>query len=223
MSGLNRFFAETRSDLQAWALAALVSSTLLLILYNRLPDVRRTPGWQFLYSSLCEIVVSAGFLALSLATAPSPGATPLIPWHKARHGSAAEATDFEHLLCAEFRPLLLTILAFDVAANSWRLLMYLDLIVVYHNPFRPNTARPLYHIGVALIASLSALGMSSSGLLCPPDSDQVNLLTLTWELIYAPFLLFVLIGGSLYVAVKALLSSGESSNPISQLIRQRVS
>ena len=212
MSGLNRFVSETRGELRVWAVAAILSSALLLILYSCLPDLRRTPGWQFLYSSLCEIVVSAGFVVLTLIAAPA-----------ASYEAEVSLPNVEHLLCAEYRPLLLTILAFDVAANSWRLLMYLDLIVVYHNPFRPNTARPLYHIGVALIASLSALGMSGSGLLCAPDSDQVNLLTLTWELIYAPFLLFVLIGGSLYVAVKALLSSGESSNPISQLIRQRVS
>eukprot|EP00966_Prymnesium_polylepis_P193965 4496056-Prymnesium_polylepis.1 len=63
--------------------------------------------------------------------------------------------------------------------------------------------------------------MSSSGLLCP-QSEHVNVLTLTWGLIYAPFLLFVAVGGSLFAAVKALLSRGELSNPISQLARQRV-
>ena len=208
---LNSFFFVTALDFALWGTLAIASSVLLLILYSCFPDLRRTPGWQFLFSSLCEIVVSVGFVCLSLIALPAvpPDEEPLVP------------TDLEHLLCAEYRPLLLTILAFDVAANSWRLLMYLDLIVVYHNPFRPNTWRPLYHIFVALIATLSAVGMSSSGLLCP-QSEHVNVLTLTWGLIYAPFLLFVAVGGSLYAAVKALLSRGELSNPISQLARQRV-
>ena len=28
--------------------------------------MRRTPGWQFLYSSICEIYVAAGLVALSV-------------------------------------------------------------------------------------------------------------------------------------------------------------
>ena len=210
---LDDFFAEAHDSITAWATASIVCSVLLLLLYSWFPDLRRTPSWQFLHSSLCEIIVSIGFVVLSVA-----GSRQL-------ESSASDGTapDLGHLLCAEYRPVLLALLAFDVAANCWRLLMYLDLIVVYHNPFRPNTARPLYHILTAVVAAAWVLLLSESNLLCGANSSgQLNVLTLTWGLIYAPFLLFVLVGGSLYLAVKALLSRDKSNNPISRLTRQRV-
>ena len=46
--------------------------------------------------------------------------------------------------------------------------------------------------------------------------------TLTSEQVYAPFLLFVLLGSTLYFAVYALLSRDRSNNPIARLARQRV-
>ncbi len=58
---------------------------LLLITYSCLPDVRRTPGWQFLYSSICEIYVAAGLVALSMLS-QSLGDGP---------------HDLERLMCAE--------------------------------------------------------------------------------------------------------------------------
>ena len=58
--------AAVREDITAWCVAAIVSSALLLLVYSALPDVRRTPGWQFLFSSICEIYVAVGFLVLSL-------------------------------------------------------------------------------------------------------------------------------------------------------------
>lgn len=210
---LNQFLALTYCDFTWWGAASIASSVLLLVLYSWLPELRRTPGWQFLHSSLCEIIVSAGFVWLSFVAYPL-----VLP-----ETATPAPLDLEHLLCTSYRPLLLTILAFDVAANSWRLLMYLDLIVVYHNPFRPKFARPLYHLVVAAVAGLCALGLSSSGLLCAA-SEHLNVLTLSWSLIYAPALLFLLVGGSLYGAVRALLSRhrAESAYPISQLTRQRV-
>ena len=146
-SSLDSFYKLAHHDIAAWGTASIASSILLIATYGALPDVRRTPGWQFLYSSICEIFVSGGFVILS----------------SIEHGDADRSTalpDIEHLVCAEYKPLLGSVLAFDAAANSWRLLMYVDLIVVYHNPFRPNTARPLYHVVVAAVASLWALAVS---------------------------------------------------------------
>ena len=98
-----------------------------------------------------------------------------------------------------------------MAANSWKLFMYVDLIVVYHNPFRPNTARPLYHLAVVAIAASWMVAIRSTDAMCSSDpAGRVNVLTLTWGLVYAPFLLFVLLGGTLYVAVKALVTSRAS-------------
>ena len=205
---LNEFVAAVREDISGWCVAAIVSSVLLLLAYSCLPDVRRTPGWQFLYSSICEIYVAVGFLVLSLNEAPPDPASGL--------------PDMEHALCADYRMLVITVLAFDAAANNWRLLMYVDLIVVYHNPFRPNTARPLYHTLVSLTALVWATAISQKGVLCQDDSGSINLSTLTWGLVYAPFLLFVLLGSGLYFAVNALLSRDRSNNPIARLARQRV-
>ena len=94
--------------------------------------------------------------------------------------------------------------------------------MVYHNPFEPNTARPLYHFLVIAAAGAWAATISNSRLLCTysETSSSLNVMTLTWGLVYAPFLLFFIVGGSLYAAVSALLS--RDRHPISRLARQRV-
>ena len=214
-NGLNAFFADTRDDIFSWGVASICSSILLLLLYAVLPKVRRTPGWLILYSSICEVYVAFGFVALSMVG----GADVMV--------DGRPTVNIEQKLCHEYGALLLSILGFDMAAHSWKLLMYIDLIVVYHNPFRPNTARPLYHLAVVLIAILWVVAIRSTDVMCAADSPSnhdtyVNVLTLTWGFVYAPFLLFVLLGGSLYIAVKALLSRDKSSNRISRLARQRV-
>ena len=109
-SSLDSFYKLAHHDIAAWGTASIASSILLIATYGALPDVRRTPGWQFLYSSICEIFVSGGFVILS----------------SIEHGDADRSTalpDIEHLVCAEYKPLLGSVLAFDAAANSWRLLM----------------------------------------------------------------------------------------------------
>ena len=207
-NGLNAFYAETHRDLTTWGIASICSSVLLLLAYYCVPRVRRTPGWQFLYSSVCEIYVAGGFVALSLVGTDSAG---------------TNAFNVEHLLCNEYSSLMLSVLGFDMAANSWRLFMYVDLIVVYHNPFWSNAGKRVYHLIVFLIAAAWVLTIRSTDVLCSGEEDgDVNVLNLTWGLVYGPFLLFVLLGGSLYVAVKALLSREESNNRISRLARQRV-
>ena len=209
IGGLNAFYADTRHDLMAWGLASISSCVLLLFGFSFFPQTRRTPGWQFLYSTLCDMYVAGGFVMLSFA-----GGT-----------TVPEGTmvNVEHLLCHSYSNLLLSVLGLDIAANSWRLFMYVDLIVVYHNPFRPNTARPLYHLAVGVIVVSWLVMISSSDALCSSeDGGAVNVLTLTWGLVYGPFLLFVLLGGSLYLAVEALLSRDKGSQRISRLARQRV-
>ena len=164
--GLNALFAATQADFAGWGVASIVSSMLLLLAYSLLPDVRRTPGWQFLYSSVCEICVAVGFVVLSLIGSP-------------QGGQPAAPVNVEHILCAEYGNLLYSIFAFDVAANSWRLLMYVDLIVVYYNPFRPHTLRPLYHALVIMFAAGWVASISRSGLLCSPDLPWLPSMT-TW-------------------------------------------
>ena len=145
-NGLNAFYAGTRVDIFSWGVASIFADLLLLLLYSCLPRVRRTPGWLILYSTCCELYVTAGFVALSLiGNEDDPSPRILI--------DGLPAVDIEQQLCHEYGPLLLSILGFDMAANSWKLCMYVDLIVVYHNPFRPHTARPLYFLAVVAISA----------------------------------------------------------------------
>lgn len=205
VGGLNAFLEQTHRDLTVWGIASICASTLLLLAFSCYPRVRRTPGWQFLYSSVCEIFVAGGFVALSLLD-----------------DGSSRGENMEHLICHDYSSLMLMILGFDMAANSWRLFMYVDLIVVYHNPFQPNTARPLYHVLVVLLVASWLVAITSSDVLCGAADGSVHVPALTWGLVYGPFLLFVLLGGSLYLAVKALLSKDTASHRISRLARQRV-
>ena len=204
---LNAFFSDVHGKITAWGIASMISSALLLLAYSYSPRVRRTPGWHFLYSSLCEIYVSFGFVLLSLAG----------------DGGHRPGFDLEHAMCHEYNTLLLSILGFDMAANGWRLFMFVDLIVVYHNPFWPHTTRPVYHVIVAGMAGVWVLTIRNTDLLCLAQGDaSVNVLTLTWGLVYAPFVLFVLLGGSLYIMVSALLSRDKTNTHLARLTRQRV-
>lgn len=81
-----------------------------------------------------------------------------------------------------------------------------------------RSARTAAALGTAAALSVGAQVLCSSTTV----KGSLNLQTLTWGLVYFPFLLFLLVGGSLYLAVAALLSRDKESNAISQLIRQRV-
>ena len=149
--GLNAFYAYTRSDIYFWGVASICADLLLLLIYSCVPRVRRTPGWLILYSTCCEIYVAAGFVILST-----------IDGEDTITVDGSPAVNIEQHLCHKYNALLLSILGVDMAANSWKLLMYVDLIVVYHNPFRPNTARPLYHLAVLVIAGSWMVAISST-------------------------------------------------------------
>jgi len=223
-----QFYAAAHTDLLVWGSLSCCCSILLLVTYYIFPDVRRTPGWQFLYSSLYDLYASAGFVAIALLGSPSASDAAIhlpLPPGLLPAGVAEDDPDVvEHAICAAYLPLFVSFLAADMGANCWRLLMYVDLIVVYHNPFRTTTGRPLYHIAVLLAAALWALALSDTSVLCTSSdgSGSLNLQTLTVSLVYAPFCLFVFGGGTLYSVVAWLLSHDKESRPISLLARQRV-
>ena len=207
-----QFYAAAHTDLLVWGSLSCCCSILLLVTYYIFPDVRRTPGWQFLYSSLYDLYASAGFVAIALLGSPSASDAAIhlpLPPGLLPAGVAEDDPDVvEHAICAAYLPLFVSFLAADMGANCWRLLMYVDLIVVYHNPFRTTTGRPLYHIAVLLAAALWALALSDTSVLCTSSdgSGSLNLQTLTVSLVYAPFCLFVFGGGTLYSVVAWLLS-----------------
>ena len=207
-----QFYAAAHTDLLVWGSLSCCCSILLLVTYYILPDVRRTPGWQFLYSSLYDLYASAGFVAIALLGSPMSSDAAihlLLPPGLLPAGVAEDDPDVvEHAICAAYLPLFVSFLAADMGASCWRLLMYVDLIVVYHNPFRTTPGRPLYHIAVLLAAALWALALSDTSVLCTSSdgSGSLNLQTLTVSLVYAPFCLFVFGGGTLYSVVAWLLS-----------------
>eukprot|EP00962_Isochrysis_galbana_P004099 scaffold1141_cov128-Isochrysis_galbana.AAC.20 len=79
MTAFAHFFAAAHADLAVWGIASCCCSVLLLLTCWWLPDVRRTPGWQFLYSSLYEIYCSAGAPGQPLAAWPSETCADLLP------------------------------------------------------------------------------------------------------------------------------------------------
>ena len=90
-SSLDTFYKLSHRDIAAWGSASIASSILLIATYGALPDVRRTPGWQFLYSSICEIFVSGGFVILSSIEHGAAAAD---------ESSSTVLPDIEHLVCA---------------------------------------------------------------------------------------------------------------------------
>ena len=154
---MNAFFSVTHRHITAWGIASICSSVLFLLAYTWLPRVRRTPGWHFFYSSLCDICVAIGFVSLSLIGGTQPD---------------QYQVDVEHAVCNEQKAMMMLILGFDMAANGWRLFMFVDLIVVYYNPFWPDAFRPLYYLLITLISGLWVFIMRQSDLLCSSSSDS---------------------------------------------------
>ncbi|KAJ1635509.1 hypothetical protein T492DRAFT_836052 [Pavlovales sp. CCMP2436] len=169
----------------AWASASLLCTLLFIVCYSALPSVRQTPGWQLLRSTVCELVESSLWLVMA----------------------CVDRQRYAHLI---WPPLL----ACDIAANGLRLTMYVDLLIVYRNPFSPRTFRPLYYFLVAWAAlggALSAIfagdhAHSSAGgfwgtmrnFSSAPD-------VLVWDLVYLPCLSLYLVGGLLYALMRVLL------------------
>lgn len=69
---------------------------------------------------------------------------------------------------------LLCIASFEVCANAWRVVMFLNLLTIYRNPFNPERHRKLYIISVTLsgFITLSAVSWSSA---VKKDSQELGL------------------------------------------------
>ena len=219
-------YEEIRFDLIVSSCAALASSILLLLLYKFVPRVRRTPGWLMLRATVCEAVVSACFLAFFLyENGPR--------W--IFHNRELNNTPVLPLI-------LLLLVGFETMAHAWRLLIFIEIVAVYRNPFAPDRFHGLYPFFVLLtgLAAVFAIGGATgltTGLTTrggPPDDDkaeQAGLMTLGLAFVFVPFGLFVVVGFSLHAAVKLLLASANSHRratrdgvppSISFLARQRV-
>ena len=229
-------FSLVRGDLIFASALSLGCSLLLLVLYRSLPRVQRTPGWLMLRATVCEVVVSACFLAVWLY----------------ERDDQRWMHDVNHL----FSGVLLTLCGFETAAHAWRLVVYLEVVAVYRNPFEPDKFRSGYTLFVVATAAITAFVIHQvclpafidpvNGTAVPngptavdaapppappslpsdPEREAATVLVLELAFVYVPFGLFASLGFVLNTAVRLLVESASSSDgappSISFLARQRV-
>ncbi|KAL3896610.1 MAG: hypothetical protein SGPRY_013232 [Prymnesium sp.] len=189
------------------SVCSLCSSLLLLLLHLKLPRIRRTPGWLHARAALCDALTSSLFVTL---------------WCATRTGGLQEQSRV-------LFPLLLLLVHLEIAATTWRLLVYFDLLTIYRNPFFPHRHRWIYML-IVLAVSLSLTTFTSAMAHISRESiEQRALLLLCLGFIFMPIAMFVAVGGTLYALVRLLISNAllaarkEGAPPsISFLARQRV-
>ena len=130
--------------------------------------------------------------------------------------------------------LLLCACAFELSAHAWRLLMYLEIVTIYRNPFEPDRFRGLYPFFVLVVsATATAIVGSASGIIGPHSdihhAESAGLQVLFLAFVYVPFGLFAVVGFVLHSAVRLLVAGvlrtaarGGVAPSISFLARQRV-
>ena len=123
------------------SVASSAACVLLIILYRTLPRVRRTPGWLQLRATICEAMLSATFIAL---------------FGLAEAGDAAKGKWLMDLNTLSV--LLVVLVALEAAAHAWRLLVYIDLVTIYRNPFYPDRNRFYYLPFVIFVSGCVVLG-----------------------------------------------------------------
>lgn len=171
------------------------------MMFRKLPYVRRTPGGFILLSNMCDMVTSVGFICIySYASEVDASVHPM--WY-----------------------LLPVTCAFDAGATLYRALMYIHLVNMYRNPFKPTLHRPLYHFIVwcccitVFVVWSKEIGSSECHTQC--------LVALAWGFLIVPSLLFFIIGFTAYVFVRVLLHWTQTrpgrAASISSLGQQRAS
>mmetsp|Transcript_57354 Transcript_57354/g.166524 ORF Transcript_57354/g.166524 Transcript_57354/m.166524 type:complete len:926 (+) Transcript_57354:133-2910(+) len=205
---------EVRGNVLAVSIASYVASILFLILYVKHQRVRRMPGWVMSRATCCELVSSLSFILLYLAGDPVQ-----LPHPSAMRG---------HLQLA----FTVSIMAAEGAAYTWRLVMYLHLLAIYFNPFSPDRYRILYPVLVVVSAIFSALYcvgiLSTAPHGATEEYARAYYSTIVFGLFGYPFIVFVVLGCGLNVAVRVLSCGaqcqariGQHSMCISSLARQR--
>lgn len=208
------FWQRFRNVVLAWSVASLISSLLLCVCYRLMPQVRRTPGWFLIRATVCDMLVSLAFVILVCA-----GSRGTFEYHGERY-TVIWAT-------------LLFVAGCEVGAHSWRLMMYMNLVNTYRNPFRPGRHRWHYHLLSAtlggLMAALCAVQFATCDAADAQSKSDAYILVVVYGLMVAPFAIYVGVGGLLYVTVRVLVARAlrdASANgipaSISVLARQRV-
>ena len=112
---------------------AFACSALLLLLYRLLPRVRRTPGWLILRAAVCEALVSIVFFLFYY------------------FGKDKDHAEWEMSGDGVLLVLLIGLIGLQAAADAWRLLVFVDLLAIYRNPFHPDRSRMWYPLFVEWI------------------------------------------------------------------------
>ena len=212
---------------------AFACSALLLLLYRLLPRVRRTPGWLILRAAVCEALVSIVFFLFYY------------------FGKDKDHAEWEMSGDGVLLVLLIGLIGLQAAADAWRLLVFVDLLAIYRNPFHPDRSRmwyPLFVLFISLVVvgslfptSIAAIFTGIDNASAVPaheaymaDPDKNALIVLCCGFIFVPFGLLVISGGGLYLFVRLNITSalrggadgasgiGASHASISFLARQRV-
>eukprot|EP00929_Paragymnodinium_shiwhaense_P076980 TRINITY_DN39618_c0_g1_i1.p1 TRINITY_DN39618_c0_g1~~TRINITY_DN39618_c0_g1_i1.p1 ORF type:complete len:877 (-),score=92.67 TRINITY_DN39618_c0_g1_i1:165-2795(-) len=204
----NAFWEASRKDVFVCSALSMASSMVLCVLFMRVPRVRRMPGWIMLNGTLFDLLVSAGMFCISQIPGPfCPPTDDILPYAS-----------------------LLFIVACEVCANAWRLVMYFHLVSVYLNPFNPERYRRLYPLFVYCVAVFTLVAVCLVAHMNEKIGESMcshnYFLELAVGLFFVPFVTFVLVGGALFVTVrilvfKAMRTAGTHAS-ISFLARQRV-
>ena len=110
-------------------------------------------------------------------------------------------------------------------------LIYLNLLTIYRNPFNPERYRLLYPATVIFLglATVAGCHFGLSWGRSPSDVPASAVTVLAVGFIIVPFVLFVGVGGALYLLVRLLVSSAQrgggstnGSSSIATFARQRV-
>jgi len=212
--------AFTTPSQAVWSSCSLLCTLILWTLYFKKPRLRRTPGWLILRASVCEALASACFILIFVLG-----------------GNACVSDLGGSATMQSIWRLYLIIAASEVSANTWRLTMFCNLMVIYRNPFKPERHRRLYSFLAAFIPVVTTvtLGLNFKGTSSaqPCNSETARreyMRVLLFGFYVLPFIIFVAMGGLLFAGVMCLVKWTErinrredrSRSPILSLSRQRV-
>jgi len=182
----------------ACSIASLGCSLVFFLCCVLFPRVRRTPGWILVRSAGCEAFFSLGLIALFFV-------------------ERSRVDDRDSLL---EKLLVYFIVFWELASTLWSVIMYLHLMTIYRNPFKPGRHRTLYMPAVFIIATIALV------VLVKTNSDPLRLSY--YGLLIVPFASLVIFGGVLQTVVWWLLHKARKEQRtgnqacISFLAQQRV-
>mmetsp|Transcript_134115 Transcript_134115/g.388229 ORF Transcript_134115/g.388229 Transcript_134115/m.388229 type:complete len:776 (-) Transcript_134115:117-2444(-) len=177
----NEIWLEVNFVGRLFSLISASATIILLMTYLRYPALNRMPGLFIRRANSCEVVSSVLFVMLFYRS------DPLAELHVS--------------------PMLLSacIVMFEVAASSWRMLMYVHLFLVYCNPFDPDRYRFAFWVAVVMLTCMSVTACSGFFVMDTErhiwryGSDYFG--TMMFCLFAYPLLIFGVLGGTFCLVI----------------------